>query len=171
MYLVFSTSLHPDSRSRILARSAVGELEKRKVASDFIDLADLNLPHCDGNDCYELPEVVHLATRIRQAQGILISAPVYNYDLSSSAKNLIELTGNAWSEKVVGFLCSAGGQGSYMSPMGLASSLMLDFRCLILPQFVYVTDEAFKGDEIDDPEINRRIAKLVERLIQISAVA
>jgi FMN reductase len=37
--------------------------------------------------------------------------------------------------KVVGFLCAAGGKSSYMSVMRLANSLMLDFRCLIIPHF------------------------------------
>ncbi len=171
MYLVFSTSLHPDSRSRILARAAVDEIQRRDAACDFIDLADLKLPPCDGHHCYDQPEVVHLTSQIKRAQAILIAAPVYNYDLSSTAKNLVELTGTAWNEQVVGFLCSAGGQGSYMAAMGLANSLMLDFRCLILPQFVYTTDAAFKGDELDEPEIKDRIQKLVESMIRVSSVA
>ena len=105
---------------------------------------------------------------IRSSQGILLAAPVYNYDLGSAVKNLVELTGQAWTEKVVGFLCAAGGQGSYMAPMQLANSLMLDFRVLVLPRFVYATGEHFQNDEISDLEIKERTDDLVDELIRIT---
>ena len=72
---------------------------------------------------------------------MIVAAPVYNYDVSASAKNMIELTGNAWEDKMVGFLCAAGGMSSYMSVMAYANSLMLDFRCVIIPRFVYATGD------------------------------
>ena len=73
-------------------------------------------------------------------KAILLATPIYNYDVSAAAKNMVELTGSAWRDKTVGFICAAGGTSSYMSVMGLANSLMLDFRCIILPRFVYATD-------------------------------
>ena len=63
---------------------------------------------------------------------------------------MIELTGSAWEDKIVGFLCAAGGMGSYMSVMAYANSLMLDFRCVIIPRFVFATGEGFDGDNIID---------------------
>jgi NAD(P)H-dependent FMN reductase len=85
----------------------------------------------------------------------------YNYDFSSSAKKLIELTGKAWQRKVVGFLAAAGGQTSFMSVMGFANSLMLDFRTLVVPRFVFATEESFEGLEISDPSVIARIDDLV----------
>ncbi len=173
MYLVFSTSLHPDSRSRILARSAARILAESagEDSCELVDLSELSLPACDGYQCYEDATVQQLSDKIAAASGVLIASPVYNYDLSSSAKNLIELTGSAWTNKVVGFLCASGGESSYMAPMGLANSLMLDFRSLILPQFVYVTDAVFRGNEIDQPEVVDRIRQLVGQLIRVAAIA
>jgi FMN reductase len=98
----------------------------------------------------------------------LLSVPIYNYDANAAAKNLIELTGKSWQDKVVGFLCAAGGQGSYMSIMSLANSLMLDFRCIVLPRFVYVTGESFEGDNLADSEIEKRIRELTDQLVKIS---
>ena len=60
---------------------------------------------------------------------------------------MIELTGSSWEDKIVGFLCAAGGTTSYMSVMAYANSLMLDFRCVIIPRFVYATGNAFDDDE------------------------
>ena len=65
-------------------------------------------------------------------------------------KNMIELTGSAWEDKIVGFLCAAGGHTSYMSVMSYANSLMLDFRCVIIPRFAFATSDAFDGERITD---------------------
>lgn len=169
MYLVISTSLNSGSRSRVLAQySAKLITAKTDQPCRLIDLKETKLPACDAESCYGDPNVQEVAKAVGSAQGILIATPIYNYNVCSSAKGLIELTGKAWTEKVVGFLCAAGGQGSYMACMGLANSLMLDFRSLILPRFVYATGDAFEGDTIGDTEIENRVAGLVEQLMAVS---
>jgi FMN reductase len=81
---------------------------------------------------------------------------------------MIELTGSAWQDKIVGFLCAAGGMGSYMSVMAYANSLMLDFRCVIIPRFVFATSEAFDGDNINDKKVVRRIETLADELVRFT---
>ena len=130
---------------------------------------DHPLPLCDGDTSYDAEHVAKLAALIRKAQGVLIGTPVYNYDASAATKNLIELTGQAWTNKVVGFLCAAGGSGSYMSMMGLANSLMLDFHCLVIPRFVYATEEAFTDGRVRDSEVDDRIQELADTLVRLSA--
>ncbi len=170
MYLVITTSLKTDSRSRRLAQLAHESLLQHHVDVTLIDLNDLELPFCNAGDCYGHPQLGPIARQISEAQGILLATPIYNYDAAASAKNLIELTGKAWSDKVVGFLCAAGGFGSYMSIMSLANSLMLDFRCLVLPRFVYATGDAFDQNELVDPQIHARIHELAEKLVKVSQV-
>ncbi len=131
-------------------------------------LKDNPLPLCDGDSVYAQPEVIAAAERVQKAQGILLAVPIYNYDANAAAKNFIELTGKSWENKVVGFLCSAGGQGSYMSIMSLANSLMLDFRCIVLPSFIYVTGDSFEGENLTDAEIEQRIQKLADQLVKVS---
>ena len=107
---------------------------------------------CDADACYAAPGAQKLSRAVGEADGIMVAAPVYNYDVSAAAKNMIELTGKAWEDKIVGFLCAAGGMSSYMSVMAYANSLMLDFRCVIIPRFVYATGSAFEGDNPADDE-------------------
>ncbi|MCH2181521.1 MAG: NAD(P)H-dependent oxidoreductase [Mariniblastus sp.] len=168
MFLVLSTSLSENSRSRILARFAAERLRSKTVPCQWVDLAELPLPTCDAGPCYADPNVQQVNALIQEARGILIAAPVYNYNLSASAKNLIELTGKSWTDKVVGFLCAAGGQSSYMGVLALANSLMLDFRTVILPRFVYATGESFSGNEIAETDVEQRIDELVDQLIRFS---
>ena len=68
----------------------------------------------------------HLRRRVHEALGENDEAR-HAYEHAIALANLVELTGRLWENKVVGFLCSAGGPGSYMSIMGLANSLMLDY--------------------------------------------
>ena len=166
--LVISTSLNPESSSRILAQQAYARLEKESPAAKFIDLRDHPLPICDGAEAYQDPALPPLITAITQAQGILIATPIYNFDAGAAAKNLIELTGRAWSNKLVGFLCAAGGQGSYMSIMSIANSLMLDFRCYIIPRFVYATGEAFKGDSLTSDAIHDRLDEITTTICALA---
>lgn len=168
MYLVISCGLRPESRSRTLARIARNRLQQDGVEVEWLDLQDHELPFCDGGACYADPTVHAVAEKVSAAQGILMASPIYNYDVSGAAKNLIELTGRAWADKVVGFLCAAGGSGSYMSVMGIANSLMLDFRCLILPRFVYASETAFKDDQLADEDVENRIHHLAAELVRLT---
>jgi len=133
MVLVISCSLNPQSKSRVMGK----ELVKNFKDAEFVDLQDLNLPLCDGGKCYSNKEVIEIGEKIRKAKAVVLAFPVYNYSMAAVAKNLIELTGKAWDGKVFSFVCVAGGRSSYMSPMSLASSLMLDFRSVFIPKYVY----------------------------------
>ncbi len=167
-YLVVSTSGNPDSNSRRMGRVAFAHLEKRKVDCTWIDISELGLPLCDADKCYSMPAAQDLNKAIETADGILIAAPVYNYDVAAAAKNMIELTGSSWEEKVVGFLCAAGGNSSYMAVMAYANSLMLDFRTVIIPRFVYATGDAFDGDKITDKKVVSRIEQAADELIRFT---
>ena len=138
--------------------------------AEWLDLADHSIPFCDGDSTHKNPEVINLREKIKNAKGILFAVPIYNYDVNAAAKNLIELTGDAWTKKVVGFLCAAGGKSSYMSVMGLANSLMLDFRCLIIPRFIYSTSEDFAEDKVAAPQVKDRIAELIKELERICMI-
>ena len=167
-YLVVSTSGNPDSNSRRMARIAFSRLEKTKVSVTWLDISELDLPLCDADVCYTKPGAQQVSKAIKAADGILLATPVYNYDVSAAAKNLVELTGSGWEDKVVGFLCAAGGMSSYMSVMSFASSLMLDFRCVIIPRFVYATGRAFDGDDLKDKEVGERIEELAGELVRFT---
>jgi FMN reductase len=156
-YLVISASLRPESLSRLL-----GEFLAAELKGDHIDLREFPLPMCDGDAAYDDPNVAKLRARVEGARVILLAVPIYNYDANAAVKNLIELTGGAWEDKIVGFACAAGGMSSYMSIMSLANSLMLDFRCIILPRFVYATGDDFDGGKITSAEVQKRLKQLAD---------
>jgi FMN reductase len=151
-----------------MGRAAFAHLQKQKEDCDWIDISQMDLPLCDADKCYGMPGSKNLSAAIKFADGILVAAPVYNYDVSAAAKNMIELTGTAWEDKIVGFLCAAGGAASYMSVMAYANSLMLDFRCVIIPRFVFATGDAFDGDNITDRKIVERVEQVANELVRFT---
>jgi NAD(P)H-dependent FMN reductase len=170
---VLSCSLHPQSRSYILARQAEANLKKLDVDVAFYDLRDYEMDFCGRPEARNLPIVNQLKVAIQGASAVLLSVPIYNFYANAVAKNVIELTGRSWIYKVVGFMCAAGGQASYMSIMNMANSLMLDFRCMIVPRFVYALGSAFGNDRtaemfIQDEDILDRLDELTHMTVKLA---
>ncbi len=159
-YLVLSTSLSPTSRSRVLSRAAAAEL--RAIGDEVVelDLAELDPPLCGGPGSWEHPATAALQSAIESADGVVLATGIYNYSASAAAKTAVELGGSAWTGKVVSLLCAAGGQSSYMSGMSLLNALMLDFRCLVVPRFVYATGDSFDREDVVDMDVRRRLEEL-----------
>jgi len=166
-YLIVSASLRSNSRSRVMAHFLVDCYRREGVPSRVIDLRECPLPFCDGEAAYSHPAVLSLSKTISEARVIILATPIYNFDASSALKNLIELTGESWDDKIVGFLCAAGGSLSYMSVMSLANSLMLDFRCLIIPRFVFATGNDFEDLQLRSAELRERIQQLAAASVKI----
>lgn len=167
--LILSCSLNPESNSRLLAEAALAVCREQGIEAGFADLRDYPLPLCDGAAAYGDPNVARLGRLIDKAGGIIVATPIYTYGASAAAKNAVELTGSSWENKIVAFLCAAGGQSSYMSIMGLANNLMLDYRCVIVPRFVYATGNAFDEVRVTDSMVHERIGRLVNELHVLSA--
>ena len=136
--------------------------------TEFFDLQNNPLPMCDGDECYDLPEVLTFREKVKNADGIIMAIPVYNFNVSSGAKNIVELGGRMLYDKTFGFICAAGAKSSYMSVMSLANSLMIDFRCYIIPKFVYATKHDFENEKIINKDIEERIEELGNELIRVS---
>ena len=166
MHLIVSCSLNKNSKSKILANYA-STLYNQEVK--FLDLQTMELPCCDGASCYDNPKVKELSNLVKESKSIIIASPIYMYDLNSAAKNFMELTGRAWTKKVVGFICAAGGKGSYMSVTSYMNSLMLDFRCSVVPRFVYTDRSGFDENYNIKSNIKERIKELVDQITLLSS--
>lgn len=164
--LVISTSLNSNSNSRKLAKAAVAAAERGQISYQYLDLMQTPLPLCDGASSFEHAELQPILEAIGAASAILLSGPIYAYGMAAATKNLVELTGRAWTGKPVGLMAAAGGSFSYMAVLSIANSLMLDYRCPIVPKYVYATGADFpeQGPEVSE-SIQVRIVELVETAV------
>lgn len=166
---IIATSLNGDSKSQQLAR--IFQRELGAVSSELIDLRELSLPLAGSEEGWSSELAAQLKQAIERASHVVFAVPIYCYDVNAAAKNVIELVGRALTKKVVGFLCAAGGESSYMSVMGFANHLMLDFRSVICPRFVYASPSSWLESGELDQKLLERIQTLVSDLSEIQVGA
>jgi FMN reductase len=164
---IIATSLDEESKSQMLAKTFEDRLNSERVSCERIDLRTLDLPFAGSSKSWDSNDVKRVKRGVERASHIVFSVPIYCYDVNAAAKNVIELVGRAFTKKVVGFICSAGGRSSYMSVMAFANHLMLDFRSLIVPRFLYVDDRGWADQATLKPEIENRMQVLVDDLREI----
>ena len=175
---VVSSSLDPDSRSERIARICLNKLEQTGTSATFIDLRATRLERFDNSAIYGTPEYAELHTQIAQADGLLLCTPIYNWSVSSELKRLIEVTGStppdgsvrgAWFDKVVTFAGAAGLPHSYMAFSTLATTLMLDFKCVVNPYQIYVHNQHWVSGELGD-EAHARIDKTLGVMLELTTL-
>ncbi len=167
--LVVSTSLDSGSRSALLASKAQGELERGGATAYLLDLRELPLPLFDNGSAFDQAAFERVHELVAQADSVVIAMPIYNWSVGSSAKNFIELTGAtgedghraAWFDKVVTFVCAGGLPHSYMAYTQIASSMMLDFKCIVNPYMVYATDRDLSPESEVSERLSARLAKTI----------
>lgn len=168
---IIATSLDEESKSQILATFFETHLNKEGVSCERIDLRKLNLPMAGASGSWSSPDTAALKQAAERASHIVFAVPIYCYDVNAVAKNVIELIGRSLTQKVVGFICSAGGANSYMSVMGFANHLMLDFRSIIVPRFLYVNSKtSWQNDGSLNPDVEERLKRLLEDLREVQVV-
>ena len=166
--LIINASQATPTRVETISNALVSYANTKNISSQQLHLYDYPLPLCDGRASFSHPHVAPITKIIEESQGIIICSAVYNYTLTSAVKTLIEHTGKAWNDKVVGFALCAGGEKSYMAAMSVATSLMLDFRCYIVPRFVYLLSEDVEKDNITHPAAVDRLHQLLNETSRVA---
>ena len=165
--LVLSSSLDKNSRSRELAHTCQKVLERLHTETVFIDLAQLDVPNFDNDTIYQTQVYRQLHEATRQSDGVVLCSPVYNWGVSSELKKYVEYVGStpadgslegALFDKVITFVNSGGLPHSYTAFGETATSLMLDFKCIVNPYHVYAHNRHWSDGELD-AEIIKRIEK------------
>lgn len=163
-FLVVSTSLNQRSKSAALAKFAYNLISKEHEVQ-YIDLREIQLPQCGDEKDYNTPEVKKVYSQIEKADGILLTSPIYNYDVNSAAHNLLELTTRAWVGKKVALAATAGSIRSHMALMPFASSLILHCRCVIIPDFIVAHENSINEDQVVDTDLISRMKHTTQQLI------
>lgn len=180
-FTVIATSLDPESRSAWMCALAARQLTALGHDVTFLDLRTAPLPPFDNvqghGGCYEHPNFSVYHRAIREADGVLLGVPVYNWGVGSGAKALVELTGSsdetrglhgAWFDQPVTFLVSGGLDHGYLSHGAFALGLMFDFKCVINPHFVYATSAHWDAPEVPGKWLAARLGRTVERAVDLS---
>lgn len=171
---VVSSSLDSDSRSRVLATLCRTALEDKGISVDFIDLRQLDPPNFDNDEIYSSKAYQSCHAVIAASDAVILASPVYNWSCCAELKKFVEYVGStppdgsrkgAFYDKVVMFVNAGGLPHSYMAFASLATSLMLDFKCIINPYNVYAHSDNWVANKLDDAttaRLNKSLAVLTE---------
>ena len=172
--LVVSSSLNPESRSERIARRYSEALVTREVASTFVTLKDYDLPGFDNPS--ELPsDCESLHRMVLDAEAVVLAGPIYNWGCSAELKRFVEFVGTippdgsrrgAFFDKILTFISSAGLPHSYMGFAPTMASMILDFKCIINPYYIYVHNQHWNADRIND-DTSRRIERSADVLVEL----
>lgn len=167
--LIVSTALRAGSKTQVIADALRAACEAAGVAASVLDLATTPLPLCDGASCYQDAGVTAATVQVRAARAVVLCFPVYNHQANAAAKNFVEVTNAGWEGKVVGLVANGGTDRSYLAPLSMANSLMVDHRCLVVPRFVFVTPTNFDpaGRLAANGEIATRLAELAREIAHL----
>lgn len=176
--LVISTSLNPQSISRIVSKQIADDLTSSPYNVRFIDLQEYTLPPCNGagNNAYEDPSVKTLHDIIAGASAVILAAPIYNFNVGSTVKNLIELTGtphpalgdgSAWRNKPAGFIFGAGSLASHLAGLPLINSMLVDFKCIVHPHYIVAPGSAVQKGVIS-PDLRTRMDEFTQTYLTLA---
>lgn len=168
--LIVSTALRAGGKTVVVAQTLAAICTAQGGQVTLLDLSATALPLCDGGACFQHP-AVHLATaQVRAARAVIFCFPVYNHQANAAAKNFLEVTNDGWNGKVIGLVATGGTDRSYLAPLSLANSLMVDHRCVIVPRFVFVTPANFSADGTiaAEGEIASRLTELARDLMHLA---
>ena len=167
--LTISANLTELSSTKTLAKLAHNAIKQHDSNASFLSLHEYPIPICDGRESFGNPMVQQLNEKLQHFTGFVFATPIYNYTINSTLKSLIEHCGRAFTDKPIGFICTAGGEKSFMSLMPTINSMMLDFRCIVLPRFLYVTSSQFNEDKtISDQDILNRINQFASEITSLT---
>lgn len=136
----------------------------------ILDLRQMNLPFCDGNNGYEdYPDVEVLRQTVKEADGLILVTPEYHGSVSGVLKNALDLMSfEHLDSKVVGAISILGGQSN--------SNALNDLRKIarwvhawVIPEQVAIGQawQAFNDDgKLTDPKLAERLDKFVHSLVE-----
>lgn len=162
-------SLRADSSSHQVLAIAARTAQDLGAEVTILDLRQMNLPFCNGNQGYEgYPDVDILRQTVKAADGLILATPEYHGSVSGVLKNALDLMSFDHLEgKVMGAISVLGGQAN--------SNALNDLRTIarwvhawVIPEQVAIGQawQAFNADgKLVDAKLAERLDAFVQSLV------
>ena len=154
---IISTSASENSVSRNCVSTLIDSLASNDVVVTQTDIRNLQPVWVDDRDLEEYPqEYQDLFKTIKESHAVIFTLPIYNYTVSSPAKAVSEIIGDALEKKPVGFLAAAGSMRSHLAIADFMKSMMFEQETLCFPNYVMVTKNDL-ADNLPKKAVAKRI--------------
>lgn len=162
-------SLRSGSYSAQALDVAAQRVEALGAEIQVLDLREMNLPFCNGEDDYpDYPDVEILRSAVKEADGLILATPEYHGSVSGVIKNALDLMSfEHLSGKVTGLISVLGGQSN--------SNALNDLRVIIrwvhgwvIPEQIAVGQawKAFNEEgKLMDEKLSKRFDDFAQSLV------
>ena len=167
-------SIRKNSFTKIALEIALSGAQEIGVETSIVDLAQFDLPFCDGGDNKEnYPlDVDKLKNIVRDAHGIILATPEYHGSFSGVLKNALDLMGfKEFEGKMVGLLGVAGGPTGAINSLNMLRTVTRQLRAWVVPHQVSIPQSmsSFSDDGILLSEaLNKRTIELGRQVATFS---
>ncbi|MFB2923449.1 MULTISPECIES: NADPH-dependent FMN reductase [Aerosakkonema] len=163
-------SLRPDSYSQQALRIAAQRVEALGAQMEILDLREMQLPFCNGEEEYpDYPDVERLRNTVKGADALILATPEYHGSLSGVLKNALDLMSfDELSNKVTGLISVLGGQSN--------SNALNDLRVIlrwvhgwVIPEQIAIGQawKAFGPDgKLLDEKLSQRFDGFAQSLVE-----
>jgi FMN reductase len=163
-------SLRPKASSYQALAVAIQRVQALGASTEILDLRQMQLPFCTGDDEYPgYPDVVRLRETVQEADGLILATPEYHGSISGVMKNALDLMSfDHLSGKVTGLISVLGGPSN--------SNALNDLRVIlrwvhgwVIPEQIAIGQswKAFGEDgKLLDEKLSKRFDQFAESLVE-----
>lgn len=171
--LALCGSLRDESYTRLALERALDAAGNTGASTELLDLRTLDLPLFDADrERTEAGDAAALASRIRDADAIILGSPVYHGSYSSPLKTALDYCGfDEFEEKTVGLLAVSGGAFP-VTALEHMRSVCRSLNAWVIPHEAAVpaASGAFENDSFVDESLEKRVATLGRRAVQYATI-
>ncbi|NIK10992.1 NADPH-dependent FMN reductase [Alkalibacillus almallahensis] len=160
------------SKTRTAMDYTMASIEKQysEIETTLIDLKDYDIQFSDGRHYLDYPSDTKYVTQtIMEADAIIIGTPIFQASIPATLKNIFDLLPvDAFRDKVVGMLATAGSAKHYLILEQQLKSILGYMKAQIVQSYVFIEEIDFDQKQIVNDDVLARIDRLVEDTIILS---
>ncbi|TFJ92669.1 NADPH-dependent FMN reductase [Lentibacillus salicampi] len=157
------------SKTRIAVEQILNKMKNdyQEVDTTLIDLSDYELVFSDGRDYRDYSgDTKWVLEEIMAADAYIIGTPIFQASIPGALKNLFDLLPNeAFREKVVGIVATAGSAKHYLVPEHQLKPILSYMKAVIIPKYVFVEEKNYYQKKIVDDDAIFRLHQLADDLV------
>lgn len=141
-----------------------------EIDTRMIDLADLQVQFSDGRDYIEYDGDTGEVTReLMEADAIIIGTPIFQASIPGSLKNIFDLLPvNAFQDKVVGILVTAGSPKHYLVAEHQLRPILTYMKAQVVQSYVFIEAKDVHRGELASDDATLRVERLVEDTVVLT---
>ncbi|WP_342514026.1 NADPH-dependent FMN reductase [Sporosarcina sp. FSL K6-1522] len=130
----------------------------------LLDLAEFDVIFSDGRNYWEYEgDTKYVAETMMAADAIIMGTPTFQASIPATLKNVFDLLPvNAFRDKVVSMLVTAGTAKHYMMVEQQLKPILAYMKAHIVPTYVFIEEKDFNRKEIVNDDVHFRLERLVE---------